>query len=102
MRIVLSCLLAMVLGSAQVLATELQNPESNSAVESAGQETLMSERDAIDDWNREFYICQAFNSEGFIVAMQMGRDQALARVKTWEICVRNKLDCYLVQCYEQF
>lgn len=55
-----------------------------------------------DDWNREFYICQAFNSDGFIVAMQMGRDEALARIKTWEICGRNKLDCWQVQCYEQF
>jgi hypothetical protein len=56
----------------------------------------------IDDWNREFYICQAFNAEGFIVAMQMGRDEALARIKTWEICGRNKLECWQVQCYEQF
>jgi hypothetical protein len=34
--------------------------------------------------------------------MQMGRDEALARIKTWEICGRNDLECWQVQCYEQF
>jgi hypothetical protein len=100
MRIVLPFLLTAVLGSAQLMGTELQSMEATA--DEAGQESVVTERDAIDDWNREFYICQAFNSDGFIVAMQMGRDQALARIKTWEICVRNKLDCYQVQCYEQF
>lgn len=68
----------------------------------ASDDSQSTERRDTDDWHREFYICQAFNDEGFIVAMQMGRDEALARIKTWEICGRNKLDCWQVQCYEQF
>lgn len=68
----------------------------------AADDSASTERRDSDDWNHEFYICQAFNDDGFIVAMQMGRDEALARIKTWEICGRNKLDCWQVQCYEQF
>jgi hypothetical protein len=87
MRIVLPFVMIGLLGSTSVLASD---------------DSELTERRDTDDWNREFYICQAFNDDGFIVAMQMGRDEALARIKTWEICVRNKLDCWQVQCYEQF
>ncbi|HET9240145.1 MAG TPA: hypothetical protein VFO10_22975 [Oligoflexus sp.] len=87
MRIILPFVMFGLLGSMPLLASD---------------ESESTQLRDIDDWNREFYICQAFNDEGFIVAMQMGRDEALARIKTWEICGRNKLDCYQVQCYEQF
>lgn len=64
----------------------------------------VSERNSrdLDDGHHDFYICQAFDTDGFIVAMQMGRDEGLARVKTWEICARHQLDCWQIQCYEQF
>lgn len=87
MRTLLSFVLISLLGSAPLLASN--------------DSELIELRDH-DDWNREFYICQAFDGDGFMVAMQMGRDEALARIKTWEICGRHKLDCWQVQCYEQF
>lgn len=97
MRIVLPVLLASVLGSPLLFGNETPAPDEAAADESAPVETF-----SFDDWDRDFYICQAFDGDGFMVAMQMARDEALARVKTWEICYRNKLDCWLVQCYEQF
>lgn len=97
MRFILPVLLASVLGSQQLCADEAPAAQDAQAAEEAPLQTF-----SLEDWNREFHICQAFDSEGFMVAMQMGRDEALARVKTWEICYRNKLDCWMVQCYEQF
>jgi hypothetical protein len=87
MRTLLSFILISLLETAPVLASD---------------ESELNEFRHDHDGHREFYICQAFDHDGFMVAMQMGRDEALARIKTWEICGRNKLDCWQVQCYEQF